>query len=285
MDIFYGSKYGSKSISISNVLQAYDEVGKNSGALEEFAYSEEEVKLSKKYSLIASNLHIDLHEIVGHGSGKLKKGVADPAHTLKNYASTIEEARADLSALYYARHPKLVELGLMPSTDVGKTEYNSYIRGGLMTQLVRIQLGKNIEESHMRNRQLIAQWAFELGKRENVIERKKKEEKTYFVINDYDELNVIFGKMLKEIQQIKSEGNYKAARHLVETYGVKVDIDLHKEVIKRWKKLKIAPYSGFIQPELSPVIENNKIVDVKINYPKDFKAQMLYYAEEYGFLS
>ncbi len=279
------SKYGSKSISISNVLQAYDEVGKNSGALEEFAYSEEEVKLSKKYSLIASNLHIDLHEIVGHGSGKLKKGVADPAHTLKNYASTIEEARADLSALYYARHPKLVELGLMPSTDVGKTEYNSYIRGGLMTQLVRIQLGKNIEESHMRNRQLIAQWAFELGKRENVIERKKKEEKTYFVINDYDELNVIFGKMLKEIQQIKSEGNYKAARHLVETYGVKVDIDLHKEVIKRWKKLKIAPYSGFIQPELSPVIENNKIVDVKINYPKDFKAQMLYYAEEYGFLS
>lgn len=279
------SKYGSKSISISNILQAYDEVGKNSGALEEFAYNEEEVELSKKYSLIASNLHIDLHEIVGHGSGKLKKGVADPAHTLKNYASTIEEARADLFALYYARHPKLVELGLMPNTDVGKTEYNSYIRGGLMTQLVRIQLGKNIEESHMRNRQLIAQWAFELGKEKKVIERKKKEGKTYFVINDYNALNEIFGKMLKEIQQIKSEGNYNAAQYLIETYGVKVDIDLHKEVLKRWEKLKIAPYSGFIQPELSPVIENNKIVDVKIQYSKDFKAQMLDYAEEYGFLS
>ncbi len=278
------NKHGSKSVTISNIMQAYDEASKESGALEEFAYSEEEIALSKKYGLLATNLHVDLHEIVGHGSGKLKEGVAEPSYTLKNYASTIEEARADLFALFYARHPKLVELGLMPNTDVGKTEYNGYIRGGLLTQLVRVELGKDLEESHMRNRQLIAKWAYDLGKDQVVIERQHKNNKTYFVVNDYEALNKIFGQMLKEIQRIKSEGDYQAAKNLIEKYAVKIDYDIHKEVLERWKKLNIPPYSGFIQPELEPIIENNKIIDVKINYPKDFSKQMLEYADNYGFL-
>ena len=278
------SKYGSKSVTISNIMQAYEEASKESGALEEFAYNEEEIALSKKYGLLATNLHVDLHEIVGHGSGKLKEGVAEPSYTLKNYASTIEEARADLFALFYARHPKLVELGLMPNTDVGKTEYNGYIRGGLLTQLVRVELGKDLEESHMRNRQLIAKWAYDLGKDNAVIERRQKNNKSYFVINDYEALNKIFGEMLKEIQRIKSEGDYQAAKNLIEKYAVKIDYDIHKEVLERWKKLNIPPYSGFIQPELEPIIENNKIIDVKINYPKDFSKQMLDYADNYGLL-
>jgi dipeptidyl-peptidase III len=277
-------KYGSKSVTISNIMQAYEEASKESGALEEFAYSEEEIALSKKYGLLATNLHVDLHEIVGHGSGKLKEGVAEPSYTLKNYASTIEEARADLFALFYARHPKLVELGLMPNTDVGKTEYNGYIRGGLLTQLVRVELGKDLEESHMRNRQLIAKWAYDLGKDNAVIERKQKNNKSYFVINDYEALNKIFGEMLKEIQRIKSEGDYQAAKNLIEKYAVKIDYDIHKEVLERWKKLNIPPYSGFIQPELEPIIENNKIIDVIINYPQDFSKQMLDYADNYGLL-
>lgn len=275
-------KYGSKSVSISNILNAYDQASKDSGALEEFAYNETEVELSKKWSNQASALHVDLHEIIGHGSGKLAPGTKDPSDTLKNYASTLEEARADLVALYFAIDPKLVELGLQDSNEVGYAEYNSYIRGGLMTQLVRVELGKNLEESHMRNRQIIAKWAFEKGKKDNIIEKITKDNKTYFVVNDHNKLRELFGELLKEIQRIKSEGDYAAGKNLVENYGVKIEYDLHKEVLERWKKLDIAPYAGFINPELKAVYKNKEIVDVKINYPQDFTTQMLHYSKEYS---
>ncbi len=278
------AEYGSKSVTIDNIMTADDEASKDSGAIEEFAWSEEEVKLSKKWGILASNLHVDLHEIIGHGSGKLKDGVGNPSDTLKNYASTLEEARADLFALYFATDPKLIELKLMPEIEVGFAEYNSYIRGGLMTQLVRVELGKNIEESHMRNRQLIAAWAFELGKTNQVIERKSKSGKTFFTINNYPKLREIFGEMLREIQRIKSEGDFEAGKNLVENYSVKVDLELHREVLERWKKLNIAPFSGFINPRLLPVFVNENIVDVKIEYPEDFAEQMLEYAEKHSFL-
>ncbi len=278
------AEYGSKSVSINNILYAYEQVSKDSGAVEEFAYSKQEVDLSKKYSILAENLQTDLHEIIGHGSGKLKKGTAEPDKTLKNYSSTIEETRADLAALYFIMDTKLIELGLMPSIDVGKVTYNSYIRNGLMTQLVKVKSGSNIEESHMRNRQIIAKWAYEKGMNENVIEKIIKDAKTYFIINDYDKLRKIFGELLCEVQRIKSEGDYQAAKNLVENYGVKVDLELHKEVKRRWEKLNIAPYSGFIQPVLIPEIKNGEIIDVKIEYPEDFTAQMLFYAKKYSFL-
>jgi len=278
------AEYGSKSVTIDNIMVAYDEASKNSGALEEFAWSEKEVELSRKWGILGSGLHVDLHEIVGHGSGKIKEGVGNPADTLRNYASTLEEARADLFALYFAIDPKLIELSLMPEVAVGHAEYNSYIRGGLMTQLVRVELGKNIEESHMRNRQMIAAWAFELGKAENVIEKKVRDGKTYFIVNDYQKLRIIFGRMLREVQRIKSEGDYEAGKNLVENYGVKVDQYLHREVLERWKKLDIAPFSGFINPRLVPVYENGNIVDVNIEYPEDFLEQMLEYAENHSFL-
>ena len=203
---------------------------------------------------------------------------------MKNYHSAIEEARADLFALYYIYDQKLVDLGLIPNLDVAKAEYNNYIRNGLMTQLVRIELGKNIEEAHMRNRQLIAMWAFEKGKADNVIEKKIKDGKTFFVINDYDKLRNLFGQLLREIQKIKSEGDYEAGKNLVENYGVKVDQALHKEILERYKKLNIAPYAGFINPMLVPVMNGDEIIDVKIEYPDDFTKQMLLYAKEYSFL-
>jgi len=276
------TKYGSKSVTISNIISAYDEVSKDSGALSEFAYNEEEIRLSKEWSSLGSNLHVDMHEIIGHGSGKIANGVGDTAETLKNYASTIEEARADLVALYFAIDEKLIDLGLMKNIEAGIAEYNSYIRGGLMTQLVRIEAGKNLEESHMRNRQLIALWAYELGKSENVIERKQKDGKSYFVINDHQKLREIFGIELKEIQRIKSEGDYNKAKELVEKYGVIVDKKLHKEILERWKKLNIAPYSGFINPLLKPILKDNEIVDIEILYPEDFAEQMIYYSLNYG---
>ena len=277
-------EFGSKSVTISNIIKAYDEASKDSGALKEFAFSEDEVKLSKKWGTIASSLHVDLHEIIGHGSGKLAEGVADPSETLKNYASTLEEARADLAALYFAINPHLIELGLQPNLEVGYAEYNSYIRGGLMTQLVRVELGKNIEESHMRNRQLIAKWAYEKGSTENVIEKKIKDGKTYFVVNDYKKLQVIFGNLLREVQRIKSEGDYESGKALVEDYGVQVDYDLHKEILERWNKLKIAPYAGFINPKLEMKAGCGRIGDVTISYPDDFMQQMLEYGERYSAL-
>jgi dipeptidyl-peptidase III len=277
-------EYGSKSVTINNIMTAYDEASKESGAIEEFAWSEEEVELAKKWGNLATALHVDLHEIVGHGSGKLKKGTGNPSDTLKNYASTIEEARADLFALYFATDSKLIELGLMPQTEVGIAEYNGYIRGGLMTQLVRIEPGKNIEESHMRNRQLIAKWTYEKGKPENVIEKKMRDGKTFFVVNDHARLRELFGELLCEVQRIKSEGDFEAAKNLVENYGVKVDKQLHREVTERWKSLNIPPFSGFINPALVPVFENGEITDVKIEYPDNFTRQMLEYGQKYAFL-
>jgi dipeptidyl-peptidase-3 len=279
------AEHGSKSVTINNIMVAYDLASRESGVIEEFAWSDEEIALSKKYGILASNLHVDLHEIVGHGSGKLKEGVANPSDTLKSYASTLEEARADLFALYYAIDPKLIELGLMPEIEVGKTEYNSYIRGGLMTQLVRVESGKNIEESHMRNRQMIAKWAYEKGLAENVIEKKTRNGKTFFVINDHLKLRSLFGELLREVQRIKSEGDFEAGKKLVETYGVKVDEEIHAEVLERWKKLNIAPFAGFINPRLEPVFEDDgTLLDVNISYPDDFAQQMMEYGEKYSFL-
>lgn len=276
------ARYGSKSVTISNIIASYDEASKESGAIEEFAWSEQEIALAKKYGNLAGNLHVDLHEIVGHGSGRIKEGVANPGDTLKNYASTIEEARADLFALYFATDAKLIALGLMPEKATGEAEYNSYIRGGLLTQLVRVAPGKTLEESHMRNRQLIALWAYEQGKAENVIERKTRDGKTFFVINDYEKLRKLFGQLLREVQRIKSEGDYQAARQLIENYGVKVDAALHQEVLKRWETLGIAPFSGFINPQLEALTDaDGTITDVRISYPDDFAQQMLHYSGHY----
>lgn len=276
--------HGSKSVTMGNITHAYEKVSEGSGLLEEFAYSEEEVKLSKKYGAVTGDLHTDMHEIIGHGSGQINPGVGTPKETLKSYSSVIEEARADLVALYYFMDPKLIELGLIDSLDAGKAEYSRAIRNGMIGQLVRVKLGDSIEQTHMRNRQMIAKWAMELGKENNVVEKKRKDDKTYFVVNDYQALRGVFGKMLKEIQRIKSEGDYDAAKKLVETYAVQIDYDLHKEILERYKKLNVAPYSGFIMPKLVAVEENGKITDVKVEYPMDFAQQMLDFAENYSFL-
>lgn len=279
------AEHGSKSVSLHNIIDAYNHAG-SSGKLDEFANDEEEIKLSKEYSSLASNMNTALHEVVGHASGQLNPGIGTPKETLKNYASTLEEARADLVALYYTMDVKMVELGLVPTLDVAIAQYDSYIRNGMMTQLNRIELGKDIEEAHMRNRQLNASWAFERGEQDNVIERINRDGKTYFNINDYEALRVIFGELLMEIQRIKSEGDYDAGRELVESYGVKVDEELHAEVLERIAKLNIAPYGGNINPELIPVLDDKgEIIDVKVEYPTDFAKQMLDYSDKYGYLA
>ena len=277
-------EYGSKSVNMGNIVHSYNVFSNTSGVLEEFAFSNEEIERSKKYGALSDDLHTDMHEVIGHASGQMNPGVAEPHATLKNYYSTLEEARADLVALYYLLDPKLVDIGVMPSLDAGKAQYDGYIKNGLMIQLARVQPGENIEEAHMRNRQLVSNWVYEKGTQENVIERKVKDGKTYFVINDYNKLRNLFGQLLKEIQKIKSEGNYNAGKNLVENYGVKVDQEIHKEVLERYKKLNIAPYAGFINPKLVPVMNGDQIIDVKIEYPTDFKEQMLFYAKEYSFL-
>lgn len=277
-------EYGSKSVNMGNIVHSYNMFSKTSGVLEEFAYSKEEIERAKKYGSLTDDLHTDMHEVIGHASGQLNPGVAEPHTTLKNYYSTLEEARADLVALYFLMDQKLVDIGVMPSIDAGKTAYDQYIKNGLMIQLARVQPGENIEEAHMRNRQLIAMWVYEKGKSENVIEKKVREGKTYFVINDYNKLRDLFGQLLREIQKIKSEGDYNAGKNLVENYGVKVDPVLHKEILERYNKLNIAPYAGFINPMLVPVMKGNEIIDVKIEYPDDFTKQMLFYAKEYSFL-
>ncbi|QHL89328.1 dihydrofolate reductase [Nibribacter ruber] len=278
-------EHGSKSVNLGNIVHAYNEAANTGGSvLTEFAYSPEEIERSKKYSSIASDLHTDMHEVIGHASGQINPGVGTPKETLKNYASTIEEGRADLVALYYVMDPKLVEIGVMPSLEVGKAEYDGYIRGGLMTQLSRLALGETVEEAHMRNRQMVAAWAFERGKKDNVIERVTKDGKTYFKINDYQKLRSLFGELLKETQRMTSEGDFNAAKNLVETYGVKVDQKLHKEVLDRYSKLNIAPYAGFIQPKLTPVVKDGKVVDVLITYPTNFTQQMLEYGKTYNLL-
>ena len=226
-----------------------------------------------------------MHEVLGHASGVLEPGVAEPSVTLPGYSSTLEEARADLFALYYIMDPKLVELKVMPSLEVGKAEYDSYIRNGLMLQLRRIKPGNNIEEAHMRNRQLVAGWAYEMGKKDNVIQKVSRDGKTYFDIKDYGKLRVLFGELLKEIQRIKSKGDAKAGKALVEGFGVKVDPAIHKEVLARAEKLNLPPYGGFINPRLAPVTDaKGNISDVKVEYPDDFTAQMLEYGKLFGFL-
>lgn len=275
-------EHGSKSVTMDNITYAYDQASLGNGFLEEFAYSPEEIELNKKWGHFSGNIHTDLHECLGHGSGQLLPGVSSEA--LKNYSSTLEEARADLFALYYMMDQKVIDLGIMPSFDAAKAEYNSYIRNGLMTQLVRIDLGKNIEESHMRNRQLIAKWCFEKGQKEKVIEKKVKDAKTYFVINDYIKLRALFAELLREIQRLKSEGDLIAGKNLVENYAVKVDAELHKKVKTRYEKLKLAPYGGFINPVFKPVMQGDKIIDVKVEYPDNFSEQMLYYSKKYSFL-
>jgi dipeptidyl-peptidase-3 len=276
-------EYGSKSVSLGNIKDAYNQAS-SAGAMDEFGYSDEEKERAKNYNVLSSNIHTALHEVIGHGSGQLNPGVKNPSETLKNYSSTLEEARADLVSLYFITNPKLVEIGIIPTIEVGKAEYDSYIRNGLMLQLRRLEPGDNLEESHMRNRQIVASWAYEKGKADNVIERKSENGKTYFVINDYDKLRDIFGELLKEIQRIKSEGDFEAGKNLVENYGVKVDQDLLLEVKERYKKLDSAPYSGFIQPKLVPVLQADRIVDVRIEYPEDFVNQMMEYGENYAFL-
>ncbi len=276
-------EHGSKSVTLENITYAYDKAAQGTGMLEEFSYDQKEIDLIKQYGFLTDNLHTDMHECLGHGSGQLLPGTSSDA--LKNYQSTLEETRADLFALYYLMDPKMVELGLIPDTTAAEAEYIKYIRNGLLTQLTRIQPGKNIEESHMRNRQLIAKWCFEKGKADNVIEQKVKDGKTYFVINDFGKLRKLFGQLLGEIQRIKSEGDFEAGKALVENYGVKVDPELHKEVLERYKKLNLAPYAGFIQPELVPVEKDGEIVDIKVQYPVDFTGQMLKFSKEYSFLN
>ncbi len=276
-------EYGSKSVNLSNIVHAYDRAASQE-ALKEFSYSWEEVDRTNKYGPLADNLETDMHEAIGHASGQIMPGVGTPKQTLKNYASAIEESRADLIALYYLPDSKLVELALFPNSEAYKAEYDKFIRNGLMLQLFRIKLGENIEEPHMRNRQLISMWAYEMGKDEKVIEKKINDGKTYFIINDYDKLRKLFGQLLKEVQHVTSEGDFAAAKNLVETYGVKVDQQLHKEVLERYSKLNIAPYKGFINPVLRPVLDGEKIIDILLEYPDDFMQQMLCYARNYSFL-
>lgn len=268
-------RYGSKSVTLDNITYAYNQASLNSGVLDEFAYSDEEKELVRTYGYVGGNVHTDLHECLGHGSGKMLPGVGQEA--LKNYYSTIEEARADLFALYYVMDPKLVELGVIPSLDVAKSEYCNYIRNGLMVQLTRVKWGNNLEESHMRNRQLIASWVYEKGKETNVIERVNREGKTYFTIRDYEALRMLFGRLLAEVQRVKSEGDFEGARNLIENYGVRVDPVLHQEVLERYQKLNVAPYAGFVNPKYRLVEKEGSVVDVEIEYPTDFLAQMLEY--------
>lgn len=277
-------QHGSKSVSLGNIVHAYNEAGKTSPMLKEFAVSEEQIKRAKEFASLAGDLHTDMHEVIGHASGQINKGVGDPDQTLKNYASTLEEARADLVALYYVLDNKLVEMGVMPSLEVGKAEYDNYIMNGLITQLTRLNLGEHLEEAHMRNRQLVAKWAYEKGKAENVIEYVKRDGKTYVKVNDYDKLRKLFGALLSEIQRIKSEGDFKAATDLVESYGVKVDQELLKEVKERFNKLNVAAYKGFLQPKLTAEMDGEKVKSVKLEIPENFLEQQLYFGKKYSFL-
>ena len=276
------AEYGSKSVSLGNIVSAYN--SSPSKTLEEFAFTTEEILRSRTHSEQAGDLHTDMHEVIGHASGLINEGVGTTRETLRQYASTLEEGRADLVALYYIMDPMLIEIGVMDSLDVGRTEYDSYIRGGAMLQLYRLQPGELVEEAHMRNRQLVALWSYEEGLEENVIERVIRDGKTFFVVNDYEKLREIFGRLLQEIQRIKSEGDFEAARELVENYGTQVDEELHAEVLQRYATLDVAPYSGFINPRVVADDENGVVSNVRIEYPNDFMSQMLEYAADYSFL-
>ena len=276
-------EHGSKSVTIDNITYAYEKAAQGNGFAEEFILREEDRERAKNYGKLGDDLHTDLHECLGHGSGQLAPGTK--GDELRTYSSTLEEARADLFALYYLGDEKLVEIGLIPTLDVAWSQYSDYIMNGYMTQLSRIELGKDVEESHMRNRKLIAEWCYEKGKAENVIELVKKDGKTYIVVNDFVKLRKLFGELLCEVQRIKSEGDYEACKALVEGYAVKINPELHKEVIERNAALNIEPYGGFVNPEYELVTDaEGKVVDVKISYPANYVEQHLYYGKEYSFL-
>ncbi|MBQ7222109.1 MAG: dihydrofolate reductase [Bacteroidales bacterium] len=276
--------YGSKSVTINNITEAYNKASdeKPNSVLAEFAWNKKEIERAKKYGYIVDNLHTDLHECLGHGSGQLLEGTSPNA--LKEYGSTLEEARADLFALYYLADPKLVELGLLDSRDAYKAEYDSYIRAGGFTQFSRVALGQPVTEAHMQNRKLIADWCKEKGAASNIIERKVRDGKTYFVINDYEGLRALFAELLAEIQRIKSEGDYEAGKALVENYGVNIDPVLHKEVLERYSALNLKPYRGFVNPEIVPVVKDGKVTDYAVEYCDDFVGQHLYYGRKYSTL-
>ncbi|WP_396600414.1 dipeptidyl-peptidase 3 family protein [Algibacter sp. R77976] len=276
---------GSKSVSLGNITNAYNNAA-SSGRLKEFVHDDEEFELEEKYGQLGDKLHTALHEVIGHASGQLNPGVGETKETLKNYASTLEEGRADLVALYYLYNPKLQELGLVDDWKaVGKATYDGYIRNGLMMQLIRLNLGDDVEEAHMRNRQWISAWVFEKGKKDNVIEKVKRDGKTYFNINNYEKLHELFGQLLRETQRIKSEGDFAAVEALVEGYGVKVDKEIHAEVLERNKQFNSAPYSGFVNPILvADKNDNGEIESIKVAQPETFAGQMLNYSKQYSFL-
>lgn len=275
-------EYGSKSVTIDNITYAYKQAAHGNGFAEEFILRADDRERMDKYGKLADDLHTDLHECLGHGSGQLAPGVR--GGELGSYTSTLEETRADLFGLYYLGDPKMVEIGLIPTLDVAKAQYASYMMNGMMTQLARIELGKNVEEAHMRNRKMIAEWCYEHGKADNVIELVKENGKTYVVVNDFEKLRTLFGDMLCEVQRIKSEGDYEAGKALVEKYGVKVDEALHKEVRDRYYALNIEPYGGFVNPEYELVEQDGKVVDVKVSYPANYVEQMIHYSKDYSFL-
>jgi len=278
------AKHGSKSVSLGNIIAAYANAD-GPGMLKEFAHDDEEMARISKYGQLGSKMHTALHEVIGHASGKLEDGVGTPKETLKNYASPLEEARADLVALYFLPDAKMMELDLVDSEDVAKAEYDSYIKNGMMLQLRRIVPGNVIEQAHMRNRSMVSHWVYEKGKADNVIEKVVRDGKTYFDVKDYGKLRELFGELLKEVQRVKSQGDYEAGKNLIETYGVQVDEELHAEVLARSEKLNIPPYGGFINPKLVPVTNDaGEITDVKVEYPADFAQQMLDYGKEYSFL-
>lgn len=275
-------EYGSKSVTIANITHAYDAAAleQPNSVLAEFAWNKAEIEFAKKFGDKMDEIHTDLHECLGHGSGQLLPGVSSTA--LGEYQSTLEEARADLFGLYYCADPKMVELGIVPDKDAYKAEYASYIRNGIMTQFTRVELGKKNTEAHMQNRKLIAEWCYEKGLADNVIEKRVKDGKTYFVVNDYKALRGLFGELLGEIQRIKSEGDYEAGKTLVETYAVNIDPELHREVLERYRKLDLKPYGGFVNPDIKPVLDAvGKAVDFEISYPDDYLGQMLEYGIKY----
>ena len=275
-------EHGSKSVTMENIMYAYAQAKVKNGSMDEFYFSEEEMENAKKYGYLSDNLQVDLHECLGHGSGQMLPGVSDGS--LKNYHSVIEETRADLFSLYYIGDEKMVELDLLPDMEAYKSCYYKYILNGMMLQLNRINKGEEITESHMRNRALIANWCYEQGLTDNVIEKVTKNGKTYIKINDYAKLRSLFGKLLIEIQKIKSTGDYNAAKAIVETYAVKINPELHQEVIDRFATLDIAPYGGFVNPEFVVEMSGDKITDIKVEYPKDYTKQMLDYSKKYSFL-
>ena len=276
--------YGSKSVTIANITHAYDLAAQESpnSTLKEFAWSEEEVAAARKYLSITDEIHTDLHECLGHGSGQLLPGT--PANALGEYSSTLEETRADLFGLYYIADPKLVELGILPDSEAYKPQYSNYIRNGIMVQFTRVEPGKKNTEAHMQNRKLIAEWCYEHGKAGNVIEKKVRDGKTFFVVNDYEALRGLFGELLAEVQRIKSEGDYAAGKALVEKYAVDIDPVLHKEVLERYKALELKPYGGFVNPEIIPVEKNGKVTDYRVEYTDDYLGQMMEYGRKYSTL-